>query len=110
VAIATRPNQSALLQWLLCHHAEFAAGIPATGQPGWRRIATALTDSGFTKRDGSPIDADYARQTWWKVRRKLQARQPIAPPAPPTPHRRLVTTIPIETTQRRQFTAAKIKE
>lgn len=77
---AVRSNQSGLYQWMMRNFDAFAA-MRAESAPGWDVVAAELNAEGFSKPGGAQIDAAYARQTWWKVRKARQGRPTPAAPA-----------------------------
>ena len=74
-------NQSALYQWFIKHHNQFAAVLVKIGRPGWQSIADELSAEGLTMKDGKPITAAYARVTWWRAHKAYDAIRPPRPPA-----------------------------
>jgi len=78
-----KDNQSALYQWFLKHHDQFAAVLVKIARPGWQSIADELSIEGLTMKDGRPITAAYARVTWWRAHKSYETKRPLRVPRAP---------------------------
>ena len=70
-------NQSALYQWFLQHHDQFAAVLAKIARPGWQSIANELSAEGLAMKDGQPLTGAYARVTWWRAHKSHEAKRPV---------------------------------
>jgi len=80
-----KDNQSALYQWFLKHHDQFAAVLAKIARPGWQSIADELSAEGLTMKNGMPITAAYARVTWWRAHKAYEAKRLVRAPRAPVP-------------------------
>jgi hypothetical protein len=62
-------------QTMLENHDIFKAVIAKAVRPNWHALAEAFAEDGQTDADGSKPTAECTRQTWWKVRKVVAARQ-----------------------------------
>jgi hypothetical protein len=72
---AAMRRRSSLYVWMLENHDIFKAVIAKAVRPNWHALAEAFAEDGQTDADGSKPTAECTRQTWWKVRKVVAARQ-----------------------------------
>jgi hypothetical protein len=72
---AAMRRQSSLYVWMLENHDSFKEVIAKAVRPNWHALAEAFADEGQTDTDGNKPTAECTRQTWWKVRKVVVARQ-----------------------------------
>jgi hypothetical protein len=75
LAEAATSHQSSLYAWMLDNHDSFKEVIAKAVRPNWQALAEAFAEDGQTDADGNKPTAECTRQTWWKVRRLVKARQ-----------------------------------
>lgn len=80
-------SRSSLYRWMQQNHDELAAALAEAGRPNWKAITAEFAADGLTDADGNPPSQEAVRQTWWKVRKGVEAtrakRQTASPPARP---------------------------
>jgi hypothetical protein len=86
---AALSKRSSLYVWMLENHDTFAGVVAKAGRPNWSALAEAFGNQGYRDSDDKPPSAEGTRQTWWRVRKMVQARQAKAAQraAAPTPVR-----------------------
>jgi hypothetical protein len=104
-------RRSILYVWMLENHDSFNAVIAKAVRPNWHALAEAFAEGGQTDADGNKPTAECTRQTWWKVRKVVAARQvaqakrqhtrPATPPvdkpaAQKVPSDRPIPTAPVQ--------------
>lgn len=72
---AAMSRRSSIYVWMLENHDAFAAVVAKAGRPNWKALAEAFGTQGRTDTDDKPPSAEVTRQTWWKVRKTVKARQ-----------------------------------
>lgn len=87
-----------LYQWMVSHYDELVSMFDGT-LLNWDRITASFREMGFTNGSGGDLRPETVRQTWYKVRKRKEARKttrqyaPIevlshlvpVPSSPPTP-------------------------
>jgi hypothetical protein len=74
IEAATR-RRSSLYVWMLENHDSFKEVIAKAVRPNWHALAETFAEEGQTDADGNKPTAECTRQTWWKVRKMVAARQ-----------------------------------
>jgi hypothetical protein len=94
---AARSKRSPLYGWMIDNHDSFAVVLHEAVRPNWAEIARTFGAQGLTDANGQPPTEETTRQTWWKVRKTVKARQvaaqakqsaasvPLPTPTPPQP-------------------------
>jgi hypothetical protein len=72
---AAMRRRSSLYVWMLENHDSFKDIIAKAVRPNWQALAEAFAEDGQTDADGNKPTAEATRQTWWKVRKVVAARQ-----------------------------------
>jgi hypothetical protein len=72
---AAMRRRSSLYVWMLENHDSFKEVIAKAVRPNWQALAEAFAEDGQTDADGNKPTAEATRQTWWKVRKVVAARQ-----------------------------------
>jgi hypothetical protein len=72
---AAMRRRSSLYVWMLENHDSFKDVIAKAVRPNWHALAEAFAEEGETDADGNKPTAECTRQTWWKVRKVVAARQ-----------------------------------
>jgi hypothetical protein len=72
---AAMRRRSSLYVWMLENHDSFKEVIAKAVRPNWQALAEAFAEGGQTDADGNKPTAEATRQTWWKVRKVVAARQ-----------------------------------
>jgi hypothetical protein len=72
---AAMRRRSSLYVWMLENHDSFKEVIAKAVRPNWDALAEAFAKEGQTDADGNKPTAECTRQTWWKVRKVVAARQ-----------------------------------
>jgi hypothetical protein len=72
---AAMRRRSSLYVWMLENHDSFKDVIAKAVRPNWHALAEAFAEEGQTDADGNKPTAECTRQTWWKVRKVVAARQ-----------------------------------
>lgn len=75
LAEAATMKRSSLYVWMLTNHEAFRAVVAEAVRPDWTKLAKAFGARGLTDGDDNPPSAEGTRQTWWKVRRVVEARK-----------------------------------
>ena len=90
---AALSRRSPLYVWMVENYAVFADVVTEAVRPNWKALAAKFGSEGITDADGKPPSHEAVRQTWWKVRKMVKAREAATarrrsnPPAarPPAP-------------------------
>jgi hypothetical protein len=72
---AAMRRRSSLYVWMLENHDSFKDVIAKAVRPNWHALAETFAEDGQTDADGNKPTAECTRQTWWKVRKVVAARQ-----------------------------------
>jgi hypothetical protein len=72
---AAMRRRSSLYGWMLENHDSFKDVITKAVRPNWLALAEAFAEEEQTDADGNKPTAECTRQTWWKVRKVVAARQ-----------------------------------
>ena len=90
---AANARRSPLYVWMLENHAIFRVVVTEAIRPNWAALAQRFAAEGLNDADDKAPTAETVRQTWWRVRKTLDARQKsaarrgqaqkVAPPPPP---------------------------
>ena len=93
-------RRSTLYTWMLTNHDIFKDVVAKAVRPNWKALAVEFAAGGLTDADGKAPSDETTRQTWWKVRKTVAARQasaikrkvkasvePAPPVTPPLPIR-----------------------
>jgi hypothetical protein len=75
---AAMMRRSPLYLWMLQNHGVFGETVAEAVRPNWKALAEAFGAEGLTDADGKPPTPEGTRQTWWKVRKTVKARQAAA--------------------------------
>jgi len=84
---AAMSSRSTLYRWMQRNYDGFGAALAEAGRPNWKAITAELVADGLTDADGKPPSQEAVRQTWWKVRKAVEAARakrlaPLSPAAP----------------------------
>jgi hypothetical protein len=79
---AALSRRSSLYRWMLRHYDEFSAALAEAGRPNWQALAEAFAAEGLTDSETKPPTPEGARQTWWRVRKAVEAKRAKAAPRP----------------------------
>ena len=79
---AAMSSRSNLYRWMRENHDAFAAALAEAGRPNWDAITKELAKDGFTDSDGKSPASEVVRQTWWKVRKAVEAARAKAAHSP----------------------------
>jgi hypothetical protein len=82
---AARTQRSTLYEWMIENHDDFSDVISKTVRPNWSALAKTFSDSGYKDGDGKPPTGEVCRQSWWRVRKALAARQKTSDRSSQTP-------------------------
>jgi hypothetical protein len=72
-AAARAGRRSTLHAWMVDNYDQFQDAIAGAGKPNWAELAATFGRLGLADKSGNPPSAEYARQTWWWVR-KMRAK------------------------------------
>lgn len=74
LADAAKTRRSPLYVWMLENHDAFAKVVAEAVRPNWTELAKAFAEQGLNDAGEKPASAEVARQTWWRVRKVVEAR------------------------------------
>ena len=75
---AAKTRRSSLYVWMLENHDTFRGVVREAVRPNWDALAVAFAGKDLTDAEGKPPSAEVTRQTWWKVRKVVDARAKAA--------------------------------
>ena len=75
---AANARRSPLYVWMLENHAIFRVVVTEAIRPNWAALAQRFGAEGLLDADANAPTAETVRQTWWRVRKTLDARQKSA--------------------------------
>jgi hypothetical protein len=78
LAEAATMRRSTLYTWMLTNHDTFKDVVAKAVRPNWKALAVEFAAGGLTDADGKAPSDETTRQTWWKVRKTVAARQASA--------------------------------
>ena len=78
LAEAATMRRSTLYTWMLTNHDTFKEVVAKAVRPNWKALAVEFAAGGLTDADGKAPSDETTRQTWWKVRKTVAARQASA--------------------------------
>ena len=90
LAAAAKSKRSTLYAWMLENFDRFKAVLAETTRPNWVALAEAFAAQGLRDAEDKPASPEVVRQTWWRVRKAMDARarsrstkrQTLAKPTP----------------------------
>ena len=78
LSAAAKTGRSSLYIWMLENHDTFAEVVAEAVRPNWAELAKAFGGHGLYDADEKPASAEVTRQTWWRVRKVVEARRKAA--------------------------------
>lgn len=72
-------RRSKLYRWMADNYDAFQATLAEAGRPNWQELAKVFAEDGLTDSEGKPPSPEGTRQTWWKVRKAVEAARKKAP-------------------------------
>ena len=74
LARAAKTRRSSLYVWMLENHDTFRGVVKEAVRPNWDALAETFAAKDLRDAEGKPPSAETTRQTWWKVRKMVEAR------------------------------------
>jgi hypothetical protein len=71
---AAKARHSPLYTWMLDNHDQFKEVVTEAVRPNWPALAASFSSQGLTDANDKPPTGEVVRQTWWRVRKAVDAR------------------------------------